>query len=339
MLVFLPIFCLQHHRFKILTYEGAQIGTLCLAESSWGSCTWRRCSIVKKLVVNDRWSFRIFFVDYGRYGSAFLNDLKTLPQRFVSRLPFQAIACSLVGVGPKISDRFWSEKENVFFMANTTAEHKILVEANRKQENVDEVTRGPHYCVSLKIRGETGNIDLAQRMISLNYASPLKDEEEIQNSLCSSAILEKKPEEKCKGASLKEENINVYEDENIFDISADWLDYVINCSTTQSKKVPQPVAPASKNEHSSKISIIKKNERSSSISKSLSLIDHTLPFKSSLSRFPTTKWSQNKQYCFVTFVLEPINGYNLELTENYLCFSAEVNGEKYETNFFIDRQN
>ena len=55
-----------------------------------------------------------------------------------------------------------------------------------------------------------------------------------------------------------------------------------------------------------------------------------MPLKSTSSRFPTTKWSQNDDKVFVNFQLEDVLDYEVDYSSDYLTFAAEVNGLKYD---------
>lgn len=320
-----------------MTYEAAQVGTLCLAESPSEPGFWCRCCIKKKITVDDGWQYRVFFVDYGDYSTVQLNDLRTLPNQFISRLPFQAIACSLFGVAPKNSNNVWTEEDVDFFMSLTRAPdgfmHKLHAEVKSKASGVDEVTNGPHYQVHLKNR-ETGETkDIAQQMISGNFAVHMEDGD-CDSTLRSSLLSKKQSEENnLKDISLKAKTTIEDEDEQKFDVSPDWLEFFYKCSETESHPTTQPNATTSIDE-ASKPSDIETNVKPLvELEKSLTLFEYTLPLKDNSSRFPTTKWSQNKQDVFVTFFIEPVGLYNLELTENHLTFSTEVNGLKYANTY------
>ena len=59
---------------------------------------WSRGCIKEAILTEGKLKYKIFFVDYGDYGTAYLEDLRVLSQIYIDRLPFQAIACSLQGI-------------------------------------------------------------------------------------------------------------------------------------------------------------------------------------------------------------------------------------------------
>ncbi len=56
--------------------------------------------------------------------------------------------------------------------------------------------------------------------------------------------------------------------------------------------------------------------------------DEDAPVKSTESRFPTTKWSQNDQQVIITFHLPNVDEYQLELEQQKLNFLANINGNR-----------
>lgn len=315
-----------------MEYEEAQVGTFCLVESPSDPGFWCRCCIKKKITVNDGWQFRVFFVDYGDYGTVNLNELRILPNQFISRLPFQAIACSLSGVAPKNLDS-WTKENTDFFVSLTRAPdgfmRKLHVEVKSKETGVDEVTNGPHYRVSLKNREEGEPKDIAHQMISENFAVHMEDEE-YRSILRNSSVSKNQSEDNNLKDIPQKTKLNIDdEDEQRFDVSTDWLEFFYKCSETESHPIPQPIAASSVDEVSKPSDVEQNMNPVVEFEKSLTLIEHTLPMKDNSSRFPTTKWSQNKQDVFVTFFIESVELYNLELTENHLAFSTEVKGSRY----------
>jgi ATP-dependent RNA helicase TDRD12 len=163
-----------------VAYEDAQLGSFCLVESPSEPGSWSRCCIKKKIVEDGVWKFQVFFVDYGDHTKVPLNATKSLPNQFISRLPFQAIACSLYGVGPKNDSGGWTEEDIGFFTSLTRASdgfmHVWHAQTKFKEAVKDEVTNGSHYHVTLLNREEK-ETSLAQQMISKNYAISLENEQ------------------------------------------------------------------------------------------------------------------------------------------------------------------
>jgi hypothetical protein len=275
-----------------MTYEDAQVGTFCLVESPSESGTWCRCCIKKKIIENDAWKFQVFFVDYGDYTTVPVNALKTLSNQFISRLPFQAIACSLYGIGPKNDSGGWTEEDICFFTSLTRSfdgfMHVWHAQTKFKETVVDEVTNGPHYHVTLLNREEMEIPSLAQQMISKNYAISLENEEDFRAIVHSSAASMKSIEEKdsrdeaCKSLQQLED-----EEELKFDVSPGWIELFPKCQENEIQSFPNSSETIST---SKKMPVL---QQTVDRDQNLALIDHTLPMKEISSRFPITKWAQS----------------------------------------------
>ena len=308
-----------------MSYEEAQLEVLCVAESPSEPGTWCRGCIKNKIIENDTWHFRVFFVDYGDYITVPLNKLRRLQSEYISRLPFQAIACSLHGVGPKIAGVGWTREDTAFFVSLTRDVkgymHELNVQGKFKETVVDEVTKGPHYHVFLINRQETEPQNLAEQMISQQHAIPIKSDQDFHAALNTSTTLKKGMEaEELKETARKAQHLVEDEDELKFDISTDWIEYVFKCTKIGSDPIPQISATTGG-------SISTQMNPKTSDASNLALIDHTMPLKDKESRFPTTKWWQNHNTVYVTFFIENVDAsYTLELRENHLSFLADVNG-------------
>ena len=89
------VFILQLGMLKLFKADSPLVGRLCVAKSV--DDVWCRGCIKDTVLTDGKLSYKIFFVDYGDYGTAPLEDLRVLSQTYIDRLPFQAIACTLQG--------------------------------------------------------------------------------------------------------------------------------------------------------------------------------------------------------------------------------------------------
>ena len=287
----------------------ARPGKLVIAPNSQIVGSWCR-GIIKKILNESQ--FQVFFVDYGDSADVSLNELRALPHQFVSKLPFQAIACSLKGVKPPSST--WSEVTKVFFdslclNSSTDCMRSLNAIPEFKQSETDEVTGGPHYIINLVNQEDSEPQDLAQEMILQNYALPLDNHEDVCSSI--SLIAQAKKEEAEAKEKKRKEQAALTEHQGAllikltehqldleeFDVHPDWLNeyrpnpdepLVANSQSTESQvaTVSKPLAVASS----------EKTEGESE-----ALIAHTQPFKTSdSSRFPSTQWWQNDENVFVS---------------------------------------
>lgn len=308
-----------------MTYENALEGTLCLAVSPEEQGMWCRCRIIEKIPVNNEWEFRVFYVDYGDYSVVPLSNLKKLPTQFITRLPFQAIACSLDGVFPKTGNGQWTEEANRSFKALTRDSDgylsRLQVQVKLKEKNPDEVTNGPHYLVSLNNPEKSELKDLADSLISQDVAVKLAVETPAEAPAESKIAVNTQEPTLSKPTLLTSKLIE--DDDLKFDVSADCMELVIKSLQTSTK--PQ-------SEIDTGTRSIRTNEQFSPPSrtnKKLTLIDYALPLKDSKSLFPTTKWSQNDKEIFLTFFVKPAESYNLEFKENHISFTMDVEKTRY----------
>ena len=293
-----------------------------------------------KKVLNVTHQYQVFFVDYGDFSQVSLNELRALPREFVSRLPFQAIACSLKGLKPAI-DSTWTEEAKDYFSSLTRDSGNCLRVLNAipeaKQQITHEVTGGPHYLIHLINQDEGEPRDLTQEMISSNFALPLENHEDASSSISLIARAEKMKVQAKEKKLREEEEARLAEKlaSEEFDVSADWLkDFrpliptppvIANAVPITKCVVVKPHVPSPPDDVSSPKSHKKNEEKDSE-----GLIAHTMPLKSTSSRFPTTKWSQNDDKVFVNFQLEDVLDYEVDYSSDYLTFAAEVNGLKYD---------
>lgn len=282
-----------------MTYEEAQVGRFCLVESPTERGMWCRCRIKKKIIGNDASELQVFFVDYGDYAAVPIHALKTLPTKFISRLPFQAIACSLYGVGPKNDSGGWTEEDIEFFSSLTTGPdgfmHVWHAQTKFKETIPDEVTNGPHYHVTLINREEIEPQNLAQQMIAQNYAISLENDEDFRAIV--QKVKKEAEEKELRRKMLKSRQLDDVEDDLKFDVSPGWIDlFPKSQQSTETQSVPTSHSPdeASGGDvptPEKKVVLPPTVPRD----QKLALIDHTMPLKDDASRFPTTKWAQSEQ--------------------------------------------
>lgn len=314
---------------KSITYESALEGTLCLAVSPEEQGMWCRCRIIEKIPAGDEWEFRVFYVDYGDYSIVPLSSLRKLPVQFITRLPFQAIACSLDDVFPKTENSQWTEQANESFKALTRDPDGYLsrlhVQVKLKEKNPDEVTNGPHYLVSLNNPEKSELNDLADSLISQDVAVRLPGEAPAAAPAVASA--ESKTAVDTQEPTLSQPTLltsKLIEDDDLkFDVSADCMELVVK--SLQTNTTPQ-------SEINTDTRSVRSNEEispSTPTNKQLTLIDYALPLKDKKSLFPTTKWSQNNQEILLTFFVKPAESYHLEFKENHISFTMDVEKTRY----------
>ena len=296
------------------------------------------CRGVVKKILNGTSQYEIFFVDYGDFSKVSLNELRALPREFVSRLPFQAIACSLKGLKP-VNSTWTAEAKNYFSSLTRDSDnclHVLNAIPEAKQQNAHEVTGGPHYLIQLINRNEGEPRDLSQVMISKNFALPLENNEDASSSISLIARAEKEKARAIEKKLREEEDARFVEQlaNEEFDVSPDWLkDFrppipapplITDAAPESVVAKPRDDVPSPPKDDSQDSKSHKKEEEE----KSEPLIVHTLPLKSSSSRFPSTKWSQNDDKVFVTFQIEGVLDYEIDYSSDCLTFAAEVNGVK-----------
>lgn len=333
------LFCLEQlPKCKFLTYEEAQVGTLCLAESPIEPGIWSRCYIKEKLFEKETWKFLLFFVDYGDYASVPLNGMRRLPQHFISRLPFQAIACTLNGVGPRNKGQGWSEDDVKFFASLTRTSDgyatQLALDVKSKGRSPDKVTSGPHYFVCLTYLAETEqNRNLAEIMVLREYGIRIDDEHIGAVSCNNSVALRNEESQKLLEASHKLPYLLEDEDDMKFDVSAEWVNFIFKRPEEQLTNVPRAAIAITNDASPANSSTVQEKHPSSSVVDSfasLALVDHTVPLKNDSSRFPSMKWRQTKEDVIVTFVIGCVEQYTLDISPNHINFMTNVNGIRYK---------
>ena len=275
-----------------MKYDDAVAGKLCLAKHADGN--WYRGYIKQKCFNNDTWDFEVFFLDYGDSCTVQLQHLRVLSKQFSERLPFQAIACSLNGLG-STSGADWTEQNVDYFLSLTRDQDKILhqltVKCALKEAVKDEMTLGPRYMIDLVHQQKCGTVNLADLMMAHKLGGePPKLVQDVE-------LVE------------KVNDLDLSIDEEECEVSSQWLDLFRPDQTDPS------AASGEKNEEQAETCA--------------PLVDELYPKKSTSSCFPTTKWAQNEQDVTVTFLLGEVVHYEVRLSDNHLCFESNHNGKKY----------
>ena len=130
---------------------------------------------------------------------------------------------------------------------------------------------------------------LHKQMILKNSAISLENEENFRSIVRGSALKKEVMDEACNPPQqLSDEELR-------FDVSPGWLELF---QKNHESKIQSLSNSNSINNNTSKTTLTSKKipgfQQTIDRDHSLALIDHTLPLKESLSRFPSTKWAQNE---------------------------------------------
>ena len=311
---------------KKMTFEDAQVGRLCVAESPDEPGLWTRAVIKNRIATNDSWEYKIFFVDFGDQFVRTLDKLRKMPNEFISRLPFQAIACSLRGVKPTEEATVWSDPAIDFFYKMTRTEddgYRILhATPEEKLSSPDAVTNGSHYTVAIVNRAEANGLDLAQAMVDNKFAVAIENKDDFHQSVAlSDAHMAELAERRRKGQMEKDLN-RLIEDEGEFEGWDRFMD-IFFPGLNKARATSPLVAEI----NSEPISV----EAPVTVP-ATTLYDHTMPLRVGASLFPTAQWTQNTQSVIVNFRIHGVTpDYKLTITEDHLSFSADVEEKKYDS--------
>ena len=124
---------------------------------------------------------KVFFVDYGDHDWVKLSDILPLNSNHFKILPFQAIQCSLDGIAPvdhlKLNSSNWSTQSGDQLWSLTHDEENFhcnlyasVVEANVEADN-------KKYLIRLFKKSLPENLDISHKLVALNCAKLLKNEE------------------------------------------------------------------------------------------------------------------------------------------------------------------
>ncbi|XP_063391425.1 putative ATP-dependent RNA helicase TDRD12 [Cydia fagiglandana] len=122
---------------------------------------------------------KCFFVDYGDWREVPLKDLTEIPDKFVHRLPFQAIECRLLGVKP-VGDAWTDFSTNWLCDQCDVEDDQDLKGLYVQYYSTDQpkFTGGNKYAVALIDTNNDSDVVYNTQMINLNLAAP--DDEEIE---------------------------------------------------------------------------------------------------------------------------------------------------------------
>ena len=270
-------------------------GQLCLARCNIDN-NWYRARVREVCPAEESVAYEIFYVDYGTNARARSGDLKVANPWMIERMPFQAIACSLAGIIP--FEESWNEDaidlfKEIVQVDQMTDPMVLTARIVFKDPQPDPVTLGPLY--SIRLTHEKTNADVAECLIQQEFGLKV----DIPSVPDDSLVQAENP--------VAEKPVEL--DENEFDVSPEWVD-CFRMRQPPEKKVsdvlqvsePKPFIPP--------------------------VPDEDAPVKSTDSRFPTTKWSQNDQQVIITFHLPDVDEYQLELEQQKLNFFANINGNR-----------
>lgn len=124
---------------------------------------------------------KCFFVDYGDWREVHLKHLMEIPDKFITRLPFQAIECRLIGVRP-VGDN-WSDFSTNWLCDQCDSEVLKGLYVKHYSSDKAEYTGGTKYAVVLVDTNGEEDIVFNKLMINLNLAAPNEDEVNILDNL------------------------------------------------------------------------------------------------------------------------------------------------------------
>lgn len=124
----------------------------CLAKLS-NESYYCRAQIVQ---VTENDYVQVFFVDYGDRDKVLINEIYPIEDRFITKLPFQAIKCSLEGITPlkclskSVEDWEYDVGDFIWKVTHDSENfhHKILVHV-REEEEKNENFKHRSYVVDL----------------------------------------------------------------------------------------------------------------------------------------------------------------------------------------------
>ena len=289
---------MQVAKLQLFKSEQAHVGRLCVARLDSG---WCRGRIQSKDFSDNKWNYKIFFVDYGDYNTCLLDDLRVLSQNLIDRLPFQAIACCAQGLEPSNPPN-WSREEIEFFTSLTRDSENMLgtfkVKPVSKEALEDAVTRGQRYLVDLFHLQGSQVTDMKDLFMKWRSGEPV-----VLDAAGSNRV---ETEQDGEDEEKEAKQPNALEVDEKFDVSNGWVEFF--------NAQKDSVVAKDKNEDESQI------------------VDAIYPTKSSSSVFPISKWCQNDEKVIVTFMVGEVGcraNYDVQFTANHLTFSTTVAGKRY----------
>ncbi|XP_063544558.1 putative ATP-dependent RNA helicase TDRD12 [Cydia strobilella] len=306
---------------------------------------------------------KCFFVDYGDWREVPLKDLTEIPDKFVLRLPFQAIECRLLGVKP-VGDTWTDFSTNWLCDRCDVEDDQDLKGLYVQYYSTDKAkfTGGNKYAVALIDTNNDCDVVYNTQMINLNLAAPDEDEIEILKN-----INFKRPQEKDvesndeedwsndaydKSARLSNEPIRSVPLVEDSDTDSDrWSvnmpDDIVNTFRADAKSLEMPkiksdtssIASSNKIDNdsvTSEFEVVKKPQIKEldsddlSTSESASITEKSEIIKeANEGRKPKLLWRQDKTSVTVKIMLVGAENYKLKIQERELNFSADI----YDTNY------
>lgn len=119
--------------------------------------------------------YRTFFVDFGDYASLSLADLMPTEEKFMKRLPFQAIECSLNGLKPLRHEKQWSrESDNTLWALTHDEDNRFEIMyahvLNEFDKDGKSVAAPKRYSLRLECKSWPVDIDLAHQLVQKGVA-------------------------------------------------------------------------------------------------------------------------------------------------------------------------
>lgn len=139
-------------------------GSICLAKYE---DEWHRVRITSQ---NEDNSVTVFYVDFGDTENVTHEEIKCIPDWAITRLPFQAIECSLAGV------QSCDNVDKLFEMAHQSS---LVAKVCRKKDAV--LTGGNHYVVALVDCSKPNPSILNKDLLELEGVIPHEEEMEYLN--------------------------------------------------------------------------------------------------------------------------------------------------------------
>ncbi|XP_052757081.1 putative ATP-dependent RNA helicase TDRD12 isoform X2 [Galleria mellonella] len=145
---------------------------------------------IEEVYNNNR--VKSFFVDQGDWRDVPMNELITIPEKFITKLPFQAIECRLIGVKPAGDD--WTEFGTNWFCDNCFEDNnghikQLYIKYFTKES--PQFTGGHKYGVVLIDTNGDDDVLINQLMIDVNLAKENEDELKYFDELKKSADFKK----------------------------------------------------------------------------------------------------------------------------------------------------
>ncbi|CAH1391361.1 unnamed protein product [Nezara viridula] len=151
---------------KVTSFETLEYDMICAAKNP-NDNRWNR-GMVNNVTADE---VEIFFVDYGDILVVPWSSVSRLPKGFISRLPFQAIECSLVGISPLDAD-WLPQAIEAFDSMCSNDEHKLLrMFAKVCDATSASFTTGRHFKVILAPSMDEKDAYINKQMVYRGFAN------------------------------------------------------------------------------------------------------------------------------------------------------------------------